>query len=159
MTISIGEKAPDFSLEAQNGQPIRLSDFRGKSIVVLFFYPRDHTPVCTSEACQFRDEYSNFVDAGATVLGISKDSIESHGRFAGDHKLPYALLSDVSGEVHKIYGLKQKFNPLPKRVSFVIDYDGVVRWVFDSMFKPETHVLEALKIVRSIQGEARSAPV
>ena len=95
--IQIGALAPDFVLPSSTGEPVRLSDFRGKSEVVLFFYPKDNSPACTAQACSFRDHYEAFRDAGAEVIGISSDSETSHQRFARFWKLPFLLVSDEQG--------------------------------------------------------------
>ena len=94
--IQVGDAAPDFTLPTQSGTPVSLKDFTGKTAIVLYFYPRDNTPGCTAEACAFRDSYEVFKDAGAEVIGISSDSVESHQQFAARHRLPFILLSDVA---------------------------------------------------------------
>src|SRR4051794_12168285 len=99
-----GELAPDFELPDANGARVRLSDFRGRE-VVLFFYPKDNTPGCSTEACAFRDRYEAFRDAGAEVIGISSDSEPSHRQFADRFNLPFVLLSDSGGEVRARYGV------------------------------------------------------
>ena len=92
--IQAGDRAPDFTAPAHNGQQVSLADFRGKHVVVLYFYPKDGTPVCTKEACSFRDAYEGFIQAGATVIGVSGDSPDSHRAFASRQRLPFLLLSD-----------------------------------------------------------------
>src|SRR5947207_15052260 len=98
-SINVGDRAPDFELESATGQKVRLSDFLGKKNVVLFFYPKDETTGCTIEACTFRDAYEDFVGVGAEVIGVSGDSLASHNRFAGRHRLPFILLSDPKNVV------------------------------------------------------------
>src|SRR6266566_203153 len=95
--VQVGKPAPDFTLPALTGQPVSLASFIGKKNIVLYFYPKDNTPGCTSEACAFRDSYEVFQDAGAEVIGISSDSEESHHKFATRHHLPFMLLSDKGG--------------------------------------------------------------
>jgi peroxiredoxin Q/BCP len=95
--IQVGDKAPDFTLPSQTGEPVRLSDRLGERAVVLYFYPKDETSGCTKEACAFRDSYEVFTDAGADVIGISSDSVDKHASFADHHKLPFTLLSDRAG--------------------------------------------------------------
>jgi peroxiredoxin Q/BCP len=102
-TLEIGDRAPDFSLPSQDGKTVSLADFRGKNTVVLFFYPKDESPICTKEACSFRDAYEDFVKAGAAVIGISSDSAESHQRFAEHHRLPFLLLADTDGSLRKAF--------------------------------------------------------
>src|SRR5215472_2731596 len=105
--IQAGDKAPDFTLPSQTGEPVRLSDRLGERSVVLYFYPKDDTPGCTAEACAFRDSYEVFADAGAEVIGISSDSVDKHAAFADHHKLPFTLLSDKGGQVRKRYGSRR----------------------------------------------------
>ncbi len=144
MPIQPGETAPDFVLPDQNGTPVSLSQFQGRSAVVLFFYPKDDTTGCTMEACAFRDQTPAFDAAGATLLGISSDSSDSHSRFAAKYGLPMTLLSDKGGRVRKLYGVKSTFGIIPGRATFVIDRSGVVRHVFSSQSEPTRHVSEAL---------------
>ena len=92
--IAIGDRAPPFTATAHTGQQVALADYLGKQVVVLYFYPRDGTPVCTAEACRFRDAYTDFAAAGAVVIGVSVNSVESHRRFAEDRRLPFLLISD-----------------------------------------------------------------
>lgn len=150
--IQAGEPAPDFSLRSASGETIRLSDFRGKAEVVLFFYPKDHTPGCTAEACSFRDRHEAFGEAGAVVIGISSDTGESHQRFADRHRLPFLLLSDGDGRVRSLYGVPKTFGLIPGRVTLVIDREGVVRHAFSSQFRPGRHVAEALAVLGRIRG-------
>lgn len=150
MTIQIGQPAPDFSLQDGSGETVTLGSFKGRSPVVLFFYPRDDTPGCTAEACAFRDQFEDFAAAGAEVLGISSDSPESHESFAAKHRLPFRLLSDRGATVRKAYGVPSTLGLLPGRMTFVIDRDGIVRHVFNSQFNPTRHVAEALAILRGL---------
>lgn len=143
--IDAGAAAPDFELPDQNGGLVRLSGFRGKSPVVIYFYPKDDTTGCTIEACKFRDEFKKFLAAGAEVIGISDDSTQSHGKFVSKYKLPFTLLSDKGGSVRKLYGVKKTFGVIPGRVTFVIDRAGVVRHTFSSQSQAARHVEEALK--------------
>ena len=152
MTLQIGDAAPDFELEAANGQKVRLSDFRGKKNVVLFFYPKDETPGCTVEACTFRDAYEDFLDVGAEVIGISTDSLASHNRFAGRHQLPFLLLSDPGGKVGARYDVRKALGIFPGRVTFLIDRDGVVRHITDGRLQFKTHVTESLEALRHLSA-------
>ncbi|HEX4275497.1 MAG TPA: peroxiredoxin [Bryobacteraceae bacterium] len=142
--LTNGTTAPDFELPDQEGKLIRLGDYRGKSAVVVYFYPKDDTTGCTIEACRFRDDEAKFRAAGAAVLGISDDSIESHAKFAAKYNLPFRLLSDKSGRVRKLYGVKKTFGVIPGRMTFVIDREGVVRRVFSSQTNFAGHIEEAL---------------
>lgn len=149
-----GRPAPDFELPDQNGATVRLSQFRGKCPVVIFFYPKDDTTGCTKEACGFRDNFPQFEAQGAEVLGISSDDIASHGRFAAKFDLPFRLLSDPKGKVRKLYGASGLFGGLvPGRVTFVIDREGTVRHVFCSQARFQQHVIEALSALK--QGDTR----
>ena len=149
--VKVGEPAPDFALASASGETVRLSDFRGKAEVVLFFYPKDDTPGCTAEACSFRDSHEAFRDVGAVVIGISSDPGDSHRRFADRHRLPYLLLSDADGSARSRFGVPKTFGLIPGRVTFVIDREGVVRHVFSSQFRPARHVTEALAVLGQIR--------
>jgi thioredoxin-dependent peroxiredoxin len=154
--VRVGAKAPDFALPSQSGETVRLSDFLGKP-VVLFFYPKDDTPGCTKEVCAFRDDFEEYGKLGAEVIGISSDSVESHGAFAEKHVLPFALLSDEGAEVRKLYGVPNTLGLFPGRVTYVIDELGVVRRTFSSQLGAERHVQEAIDNLRgSLQGHDRA---
>lgn len=150
MPVQVGDLAPDFTLTSQTGESFTLKDFRGKKAVVLYFYPKDDTPGCTAEACAFRDSYSIFEETGAEVIGISGDSPQEHKKFVGKHNLPFTLLSDTGNKVRKLYGVPATLWILPGRVTYVIDDQGVVRHIFDSMLDFKGHVDEALKTLRSM---------
>ena len=149
--IQVGALAPDFSLPSTTGEAIRLSDFRGKSEVVLFFYPKDNSPACTAQACSFRDHYEAFRDAGAEVIGISSDSETSHQRFARFWKLPFLLVSDGKGEVRARYGVSRTLGLFPGRVTYLIDREGVIRHIFSSQLQPGRHVGEMLEALRRLR--------
>jgi peroxiredoxin Q/BCP len=146
--IEVGGLAPDFTLPDQSGQPVSLSDFKGRKAVVLYFYPKDFTGGCTAEACAFRDSYEVFKEAGAEVIGVSSDSTDSHQGFAAKHRLPFVLLSDSGGKLRKQYGVPATLGLLPGRVTYVIDKEGVVRHIFNSQLAATRHVEEALKILK-----------
>ena len=149
MGVKIGDIAPDFSLESASGQRVSLSDFRGMKSVVLYFYPKDETTGCTKEACGFRDSYEAFKRLGAEVLGVSSDSSESHRKFAEHHTLPFTLLSDPKKAVRKLYGVRSSIGIIPGRVTYIIDREGRVLHIFNSQTRPEEHVREALRILKS----------
>jgi peroxiredoxin Q/BCP len=151
--IQVGDKAPDFTLPSQSGEQVRLQYRLGARVVVLYFYPKDNTRGCTAEACAFRDSYEVFTGAGAEVIGISSDSADRHAAFAGQHKLPFTLLSDQGGRVRKRYGVPAVLGVLPGRVTYVIDRQGTVRHVFNSMTNIGQHVGDALEVVRQLQAE------
>ncbi|QNU33445.1 thioredoxin-dependent thiol peroxidase [Geobacillus sp. 44C] len=129
MSLQIGQLAPDFTLPASNGEIVSLSDFRGKH-VVLYFYPKDMTPGCTTEACDFRDHYEKFTETNTVILGVSTDSVERHKKFIEKYQLPFLLLSDEEHKVAEMYGvwkLKKNFGKEYmgiERSTFVIDRDG-----------------------------------
>jgi peroxiredoxin Q/BCP len=149
--LQIGDAAPDFTLPASDGKMVSLADFRGRSEVVLFFYPKDNTPGCTREACSFRDSHEAFCDAGAEVIGISSDSGESHQQFAERFRLPFLLLSDQNGTVRARYGVAKTLGILPGRATFLIDKHGIVRFVFSSQFQPAQHIERALRALQELR--------
>jgi thioredoxin-dependent peroxiredoxin len=149
MAIKVGDPAPGFQLSDQSGNPVSLETFRGKPLV-LYFYPKDDTPGCTAESCAFRDQYEVFQSTGATVVGISGDSPESHQKFASKYQLPFTLLSDPGDQVRKAFGATTAFGLIPGRITYVIDGQGVVRYQFDSMFNFKAHVDEALKALQQL---------
>jgi peroxiredoxin Q/BCP len=148
--IGVGDKAPEFTLLDQAGTPVSLSDLLTGHVVVLYFYPKDETPGCTREACSFRDQYDVFAEAGAQVVGISADSVDSHASFARHHGLPFVLLSDPDNAVRQSFGVTPAaFGLLPGRVTYVIGQDGVVRHVFSSLTRIGAHVDGALTAVKA----------
>jgi peroxiredoxin Q/BCP len=149
----VGDIAPDFTLPDQTGSMVNLKDFVGSKIIVLYFYPKDFSRGCTAEACTFRDSYDVFVEAGAQVIGISSQSVDSHNRFAILNKLPFILLSDEGGKARELYGVPSSFGLLPGRVTYIIDKKGIIRHVFSSQLNPTKHVEEALRIVKEISKE------
>ena len=153
--LEVGDKMPDVSLTGADGKPVRLRELVKERGLVVYFYPKDDTPGCTIESCNFRDQYEDFVSAGADVVGISADPPESHGRFAAKHRLPFQLLSDGSGEGRAAFGVKSMLGFLPGRVTFVFDKDGVVRYVFDSQLRVNAHVEHALRVVQAFGPAAK----
>ena len=148
--VGVGDPAPDFALPDQAGAEVRLSTYRGNRVVVLYFYPKDETAGCTAEACAFRDNYEVFKEAGAEVIGISSDSVESHQGFAAHHGLPFVLVSDTGGAVRKRYQVPSTLGLIPGRVTYVIDQQGIVRYMFSNQLNVTQHVQEALRIVREL---------
>lgn len=149
--LNIGDKAIDFSLPNVDGNIIKLSDFKGKKIV-LYFYPKDNTPGCTKEACSFRDIYQEILDKGAVVIGISPDSVKSHQKFKEKHNLPFYLLADESHEVCQLYdawGEKKMYGKTymgVKRITYVIDEDFNIMAAFPKV-SPEKHGDEVLELL------------
>ena len=162
MALRPGYPAPDLTAEAHNGQQVRLADYPGKSVVVLYFYPMDGTPVCTKQACGFRDAYEEFAKLGAVVIGVSADSLERRRAFASSRKLPFLLLSDQDGSLRKTYSVPNMLGILPRRVTYVIDKAGTIRHIFSALFSGQQHVTEALEVVRGLvrkeSGESAAQP-
>ena len=148
--VKVGDKAPDFELPDQSGNTVRLGDFLGKKTVVLYFYPKDFSSGCTKEACAFRDNYEQFKDIGAEVIGVSSDTQESHGLFSVKLGLPFLILSDEGGKVRKTYGVPASFGLIPGRVTYVIDKQGIVRYIFNSQINAEKHMEESLRILKTL---------
>jgi peroxiredoxin Q/BCP len=148
MIPQTGTPAPDFSLPDETGKIHKLSDYRGKK-VLLYFYPEDGTSGCTTEACNFRDDYSMYQKAGITILGLSPDSMESHVNFKAQHHLPYPLLADVGHKVCNLFGTwgpKEKMGKTYDgvyRTTFLIDTQGIITQVFENV-NPAEHSKEIL---------------
>jgi thioredoxin-dependent peroxiredoxin len=140
--VEEGKPAPDFELPSDNGQTVKLSDLRGKP-VVLYFYPRDDTPGCTRQACGIRDAYGEFERAGAVVLGVSADTQASHERFKAKYSLPFTLLADPEHSLGEAYGVAREGKRSYERSTFVIDADGKVKKIMRRV-KPDTHADEVL---------------
>ncbi|HUX07046.1 MAG TPA: thioredoxin-dependent thiol peroxidase [Acidobacteriota bacterium] len=152
--LETGMKAPDFSLPNQDGETVNLSDFGGKK-VVLYFYPKDDTPGCTTEACEFRDNSADFERIDAVVLGVSSDSVKSHSGFRDKYSLPFHLLADTEKQVHKAFGTwveKKMYGRAyfgTQRATFVIDGEGIIRHVFPKV-KPKGHSEEVKSVLALI---------
>ena len=148
---NVGDPAPDLSMSTHDGEQLSLAEYRGKYPVVVFFYPKDGTAVCTKEACSFRDAYEDFTQAGAVVIGISSDSAARHQSFAETHRLPFRLVSDEDGLARRAFGVPKTMGILPGRVTYVIDREGIVRHIFSSQIAAERHVAEALEVIRQLK--------
>ena len=148
--VGTGDVAPDFTLPSQSGEMVRLWDLLAQRNVVLYFYSKNETPICTAQACAFRDSYEVFTKAGAEVVGISSDSTTSHTRFASNYQLPFILLSDRRREVRRRYGVPNTMRTLPGRATYVIDREGIVHHVFSSQFNAARHVTEALSTLQKL---------
>lgn len=146
--LKVGDPAPDFTTTSQDGTQISIADYRGHRGVVLFFYPKDGTAICTKEACAFRDSYEKFAAAGVEVIGISSDTNESHQKFAQDHHLTFPLISDRDGSLRKLYRVPTSWGVLPGRVTYVIDQDGVIRLIFSAQLASDEHVQQALHALK-----------
>lgn len=154
MPISAGVPAPEFKLVDQDGREHTLSDYKGKPLL-LYFYPRDDTPGCTKEACNFRDDYSQYEQAGVTILGVSPDDAASHVKFIDKFKLPFSLLADSDHQVSEQYGVwgpKKIFGREYEgilRTTFLIDGDGRIAKVFEKV-KPAKHSAEVLQAIAEL---------
>jgi peroxiredoxin Q/BCP len=140
--VEEGKPAPDFELESDSGETVRLSDLRGKP-VVLYFYPKDDTPGCTKQACGIRDAWGEFQRAGAEVFGISADSQASHERFKSKYELPFTLLADPEHKLGEPYGVSQEGKSSYERSTFVVDADGNVAKIMRRV-KPDQHADQVL---------------
>jgi len=149
MKLKPGDKAPDFTVNNQDGNPISLSDFKGKK-VLLYFYPKDNTSGCTAEACNLRDNYGLLQKEGYEVLGISKDSEQSHQKFIDKHELPFTLLSDTEKEVHNKYGTWVEKSMYGRkymgtaRTTFLINENGIIEKIIEKV-KTKDHTTQILE--------------
>ncbi|MBQ9943276.1 MAG: thioredoxin-dependent thiol peroxidase [Clostridia bacterium] len=147
----LGQKAPDFTLQDQHGKEVRLSDFLGKK-VVLYFYPKDNTPGCTKQACAFAAAYEDFRRQDIAVIGISKDSVASHAKFAEKYNLPFVLLADPERKAIEPYGVWQEKKMCGKvsmgvvRTTFIMDENGIITHILPKV-KPDTNAEEVLALV------------
>lgn len=157
MTIEVGKAAPDFTLQNQEGENISLSDFKGQN-VVLYFYPKDMTPGCTTQACDFRDNYDAFKDLNTVIIGISPDPIERHQKFIDKHDLPFQLLADTEQEVAKQYDvwkLKKMFGKEfygIERSTFILDKEGIIQKEYRKV-RVKGHIEETLNFVKENLAE------
>ena len=153
MAIAVGDVVPHFSAIDAQGTLFDSTSVVGKKSVVLYFYPKDNPPGCTAEACSFRDQYEDFLDLGAEVIGISSDGVASHQKFTAQYQLPFLLLSDTDKKIRKLFGVPTAFlGLLPGRVTYVIDAKGVVQMVFNSMLAGQ-HIPKALEAVKKIVAQ------
>lgn len=147
--VAVGDKVPTFNLLDQNGNLIKIDHKMGQSMVI-YFYPKDDTPGCTKEACKFRDEFENFTDLGAIVIGISADSVESHKKFEEKYKLPFILLADTDNQVRTKFGVPNNLFVIPGRATYVINKEGIITYIFNSQLKAEKHIAIALQKLKEI---------
>jgi peroxiredoxin Q/BCP len=153
MALQVGDKIPNFSAKDSKGNDFESASVVGKKPVVFYFYPKDNTPGCTAQACSFRDQYEDFKDLGAEVIGISSDSVASHEKFAKQYKLPFLLLSDNDKKLRNIFGVKPTlFGLIPGRVTYVVDRNGIIQLIFDSLVATN-HISKALEKIKKIVSE------
>jgi len=153
MALEIGDQVPQFIATDSNGATFDSTTVIGKKPVVLYFYPKDNTPGCTAQACSFRDQYQDFSDLGSEVIGVSGDGLVSHQKFTKQYKLPFLLLSDSNRKLRKLFGVPTSlFGMLPGRVTYVIDTNGVVQYVFNSILAGQ-HLPKALAAVKKIVAQ------
>ncbi len=148
--IEIGSEIPEFTLPDQYGKEFNVKDFIGKKNLVIYFYPKDDTPGCTKEACYFRDLYEDFNDAGAMIIGISSQSVESHKKFAEKYHLSFTLLSDENSLIRIMFGAFS-LGVIPGRITYIVDKKGIVNYIFNSQTEATKHVDEALRILREMK--------
>ena len=147
MSIQIGDKLPHFTAVKQDGTAFDSNSIQNKP-VVIYFYPKDNTPGCTSQACSFRDAYQDFQDLGAEVIGVSGDSVSSHQNFQQKHKLPFVLLSDSDRKLRKLFGVPTAlFGLIPGRVTYVFNASGKAIYIFDNM-SAKNHIIKALDSIK-----------
>jgi peroxiredoxin Q/BCP len=150
MELKVGDTIPNFTAKDTNGADFDSQNIVGHKPVVIYFYPKDNTPGCTAQACSFRDQYEDFKDLGAEVIGISSDSVTSHQEFTNHYKLPFILLSDSDKKIRKLFGVPGKmFGLIPGRVTYVADKNGVIQMIFDSMLATK-HIPKALKTIKEL---------
>ena len=146
-----GSPAPDFTMQDQDGNTHTLSEYKGQ-LVVVYFYPKDDTPGCTKEACSFRDQFANFEDADAIIIGISGQSVKSHLEFATKYNLNYTLLADEGNKVRKLFKVPSNLLGLiPGRVTYLVNKEGIVVYKFNSQSDVEKHVSESLEFLKDIK--------
>ena len=154
--VRVGDPVPDVTLSLHDGRTAKLRELAGGQVVVLYFYPKDGTPLCTAEACAFRDSYEAFTRLGALVIGVSSDSVERHRQFAQSQRLPFLLASDADGALRRALGVPRTWGIFPGRVTYVIDRQGIVRHIFEAQWTARQHVEEALRVVQKRVEEGSS---
>ena len=150
MALQVGDKIPKFKAKDANGADFDIESILGKKPIVIYFYPKDNTSICTAQACSFRDQYEEFTELGAEVIGISSDSVDSHKDFAKEHQLPFILLSDSDKKIRTLFGVSSAlFGLLPGRVTYVVDKKGVITLIFNSI-KGQNHIVKALESLKKL---------
>ena len=150
MALQVGDSIPNFKAIAADGTPFDSQSIVGKQPVVIYFYPKDDTKVCTEQACSFRDQYEDFKALGATVIGISSDSVKAHQKFADKYRLPFLLLSDENKKLRRLFGVPNDLLGLiPGRVTYVADENGVILMVYNSM-SGKIHIKKAYECLKKL---------
>lgn len=149
--LVVGDKMPAFSLVDQDGKVFNSADYAGKSFLVIYFYPKDESMVCTKEACSFRDSFDDFTKAGAKVIGINAGTVESHKSFRDHYKLPFTLLADPDNKIYHRFGVKNKMF-MTGRETFVIDMHGKVAFTYEAMMQGKKHADDALAFIKAHKG-------
>jgi len=148
MSIQIGDKIPVFSVLDYKGNLVSNETLANKN-VVIFFYPKDNSPICTTEACSFRDSYEEFLKYDCEIVGISADSDESHSSFAQKHKLQYTLISDKNDKLRQLFQVPRNlFGLLPGRVTYLVDKKGIIRLIFNSQLYANKHIEQSLNFLK-----------
>jgi peroxiredoxin Q/BCP len=146
--VTVGDKVPVFSLQDQNSKTFNIADHIGKQLLVIYFYPKDESMICTKEACAFRDSFDDFTKVGALVIGINSGTVASHKAFADHYKLPFVLLSDPGNKVYNQFGIKGKLF-FTGRETFIVDLTGKVFYQYESMMEGKKHAEDALLYLKS----------
>lgn len=153
MALQIGDKIPNFSAKDNNGKVFESSSIVGKKNIIFYFYPKDNTRGCTTQACDFRDQYEDFKNMNTEIIGISSDSIASHEKFTKQYSLPFILLSDQNKTIRNLFGVKPNFFGLvPGRVTYIADKDGIIQYIFNSLTASK-HIPKALETIKKITSK------
>jgi len=150
--LAVGNAVPAFTLKDQDGRTFNINDVIGKKVLIIYFYPKDESMVCTKEACAFRDSFADYTKEGAQIIGINGGTVESHKEFTEHYKLPFILLSDSDNKVLKKFGVKNKFF-MTGRQTFVIDLKGKIAFSYESMLEGTAHSKQALAVVKSLKAK------
>ncbi|MCF6181524.1 peroxiredoxin [Lutibacter sp.] len=149
--IEVGDAIPTINLKDENGVEVNINAI--KKPLIIYFYPKDETPGCIKEACKFRDEFQRFTDLGVQVFGISGDSSASHKKFKEKYHLPFTLLADTNNEIRKKFGVPKSLLFLPGRVTYVVNKNGIVTYMFNSQFGAEKHIEKTLEFLNKNKAD------
>lgn len=147
-TLMVGDNVPSFTLLDQDGKTFNVRDYIGKKVLVIYFYPKDESMVCTKEACAFRDSFDAFTKAGAMVIGVNGGTVASHKEFQQHYKLPFTLLSDPDNKIYNMFGVKGKMF-FSGRETFVIDLKGKIAYTHEAMLQGKEHADDALEFIKA----------